>query len=344
MKTIARSFFYLYHAIIQFRNWLYNHGLFRSASVSVPVISVGNISFGGTGKTPMVIWIARQIQKAGYPVVILSRGYKRRSFFAKIISDYAKVRASLRSAGDEPYLIAKKLPGVPVIVSKNRAKGARKAIRRFHPRVILLDDGFQHRRLGRSFDIVLLDNPGVLNSNVMLREPTKSLRRADTVVFTKYDRFDNSSQIVLDMVKAFACPVFHAKFAPAAIRNDTESYPPEHLKGKTVFLVSGIGNPDYFKLVVENMKAHVSRAFVYRDHARYSRWRIRGILKKFNASSADYVLTTEKDWHKVRKWIPENCPFYYLDIEMSTHRDGLLKKLVFDAAYLNPEGDEQSIE
>ncbi|MFC1731804.1 tetraacyldisaccharide 4'-kinase, partial [candidate division KSB1 bacterium] len=329
IDLLLRPVFGLYHIFIQIRNYLYNHGLFRSTHVSVPVISVGNVSFGGTGKTPMAAWIARQIQREGFPVVIVSRGYKRRSIFVKIVSDYAKVRSRLRSAGDEPYLIAKKLPGVPVVVSRNRVRGARKAIRRFSPRVIVLDDGFQHRKLGRNFDIVLLDNPKALKTNVGLREPTRNLRRADTVVFTKYDRYQQHEEIVHDMTQAFACPVFHAKYIPVAIRNDTTEHAGKYLKGKTVFIVSGIGNPHYFRLVVEKAGAHVSRMFTYRDHARYSRWRVRSIIKKFKASSADLVLTTEKDWYKFKKWLPEDGPYYYVDVEMAIHREGLIKNLIF---------------
>ncbi|MFC1555990.1 tetraacyldisaccharide 4'-kinase [candidate division KSB1 bacterium] len=339
---MLRLLFGIYHIFIQIRNFFFNHGLFREVSLSVPVVSVGNVSFGGTGKTPMVIWLAKQIQKEGFPVVILSRGYKRRSFFPKIVSDYAKVLSSLRAAGDEPYLVAKKLPGVPVIVARNRVRGARKAIKRFNPRVILLDDGFQHRKLARKFDIVLLDKPQALKSNVRLREPVKNLRRADTVVFTKYDQYEKAQDIVQDFVQAFACPVFHAKYEPVAIRNDVQMHEAEKLKGKTVFLVAGIGNPKYFRHIVKDIGAHVTREFLYQDHAKYSRWRIRRILKKFDSCSADYLITTEKDWHKLKKWIPDNCPFYYLDIEMDIHRPGLLKNLVFEAAYLSQE--ESSVE
>lgn len=337
MNIFLKPVVFLFHLLVQVKNFLYNHRLFKATHLPVPVVSVGNVAFGGTGKTPMVIWIARQIQKADIPVVILSRGYKRRSIFAKIVSDYTKVRVGLRSAGDEPYLVAKKLPGVPVIVCKNRVRGARKAIRHFNPRVILLDDGFQHRKLGRNFDIVLLDSPLSLHGNKILREPVKNLRRTDTVVFTKFDQFEKADEIIQDMVKAFACSVFHAKFIPVGICNDEKREPAEFLKGKTVFLVSGIGNPKYFKHVVKNAGSHVSRIFKYRDHAKYSRFRVRRIIKKFNTSSADMILTTEKDWHKLKKWVPEGCKFYYLDIDMSIHREGLMKKLIFDAAYLTPE-------
>jgi len=342
MSLIAKPVMAFFHFFIQIRNLFYRIGLFKATHMPVPVVSVGNVSFGGTGKTPLTIWIAREVQRAGFPVVVLSRGYKRFSIFSRIVSDYARVRTGLRSAGDEPYLIARKLPGVPVIVSRNRVRGARKAVKRFSPRLILLDDGFQHRKIGRNFDIVLLDSPSVLHGDSLLREPVRSLRRADTVVFTKCDQYDDAEKIVQDMMQAFACSVFHAKYTPADIRNDQTAHPAEFLQGKTVFLVSGIGNPRYFKHIVERAGSHVSRKFTFRDHARYSRRRIRRILRKFETSSADMVLTTEKDWHKLNRWVPPGCRFYYLDIDISIHRSGLFRKLVFDAAYLTPE--ENNIE
>lgn len=336
MNFAIRSLQTCYHFFIQIRNYLYNHGLFRVTDILIPVVSVGNISFGGTGKTPMVIWIARQIQKAGFTVVILSRGYKRRSCFTRIVSDTAKIRLSARvlGAGDEPYLIAHKLPGVPVIVSKNRVRGASKAKKLFKPNVILLDDGFQHRKLERKVDIVLLDSPESLHNNVCLREPLKNLRRADVVVFTKYDLYENAADIQKEMVKTLSCPVFRAQYKPEFIRNDEQKYPATILNKKTVWLVAGIAKPEYFKHKIKQVGAHISREFIYKDHARYSRWRMRRMIRKFRDSSADYLITTEKDWHKLKRWIPTDIPCYYLDIDVDIHRASLFLKLIFDAAYL----------
>ena len=334
MNFAIRSLQTCYHFFVQIRNYLYNHGLFKVTNLLVPVVSVGNISFGGTGKTPMVIWIAQQIRKAGFTVVILSRGYKRRSYFTKVVSDTKKIRLSRRRAGDEPYLIAHKLPGVPVVVSKNRVRGASKSKKWFKPNVILLDDGFQHRRLRRTVDIVLLDSPEALHNSVFLREPLKSLRRADVVVFTKYDLYKNAADIQKEMVKTLSCPVFRAQYEPAFIRNDEQKHPAAILDKKTVWLVAGIAKPEYFRHTIKQAGAHVSREFMYRDHARYSRRRMRRIIRKFRDSSANYLITTEKDWHKLKRWIPPETPCYYLDIDVEIHRASLFLKLIFDAAYL----------
>ncbi|KPK90302.1 hypothetical protein AMJ80_08550, partial [bacterium SM23_31] len=237
-------------------------------------------------------------------------------------------------AGDEPFLIARKLPGVPVIVSKNRVRGALKAKKRFKPDVILLDDGFQHRRLERKVDIVLLDSPEILHNNIFLREPLKNLRRADVVIFTKYDLYENAEDIQEEMVKTLSCPVFRAQYKPAFIRNDEQEHPIALLDKKTVWLVAGIAKPEYFIHAIKQMGAHVSRKFLYKDHARYSRWKVRRIIRKFRTSSADYLITTEKDWHKLKRWILPDTPFYYLDIDVEIHRASLFLKLISDAAYL----------
>ncbi len=324
----------IFHTIVQIRNYFYTHGIFRTVEVSVPVVSIGNISFGGTGKTPLVIWIAQELQKAGFQPVILSRGYKRKSYFTKIVSDTEKVRIGRRHAGDEPYLMASKLKGVPVVVSRNRVKGASKAIKRFKPDVILLDDGFQHRRIARHVDIVLIDSPETLNGAKLTREPLKNLRRADVVVFTKYDSYENAPEILKRMVKTFSCPVFRSAYKSVSIRNVNSSLPASVLDKKTIWLVAGVGKPDYFKHTVENTGSYVSRTFFYNDHAQYSRWKVCRIMRKFKSSSADYLLTTEKDWHKMKKWIPEDAPCYYLDVDVKIHRSSLLLKLIYDATYL----------
>ncbi|MFC1553498.1 tetraacyldisaccharide 4'-kinase [candidate division KSB1 bacterium] len=324
----------LYHYLIRLRNYLFDHGLFRSKRVSVPVISVGNISFGGTGKTPVVIWIARQIKEGGFLPVVISRGYKRKSLFARIVSDTKEIKTRRIWAGDEPFLMAHKLKGIPVVVSRNRVRGAHKAIKRFKPDAIILDDGFQHRKIKRNVDIVLVDSPETLNNKTLLREPIKSLRRAHAILFTKYDQYKDSEDIKDNMVKVLSCPVFKSRFEPVFIRNDKGKIPADVLDKKTVWIIAGIGNPKYFEHTVLGLGSYISRKFIYRDHARYPRWRVKRIIKKFKNSSADYLLTTEKDWYKVKKWIPDDVPGFYLDIDMKIDRSKLLLKLIYDLTYL----------
>lgn len=340
MNIFLRTTQSFYHFFVQIRNYMYNHGLFRICEVSVPVVSVGNITFGGTGKTPTVIWMARQIRDKGFKVVVISRGYKRRSIFTCVVSDTDKVRISRWRAGDEPYLMAHKLKGVPIIVSRKRINGAIKAVKKFKPDIILLDDGFQHRKMKRNIDIVLIDNPDIIHNNTLLREPLKNLRRADVVMFTKYDQFENAEEAHKQMVDRLSCPVFHSGYKLNGLYNDSKELPPSALQKKTVWLVAGIGNPEYFKHTVEQAGSHVSRTFFYHDHAHYSRWRIRSIIRKFEGSSANYLITTEKDWHKLKKWIPKDCPFYYLDIDVDINRSNLLMKLIYDTTYLQKVEDD----
>ncbi len=335
MNIFSRILVSFFHIIVLIRNSLYNKKIFRTVSVTTPVVSVGNISFGGTGKTPLVIWIARQIKEAGFSAVIVSRGYKRRSRLNKIVSDEEKILVSRRTAGDEPYLMAKKIPGVPVIVSKSKVKGAQLAKKKFNPRVIILDDGFQHRKLYRNMDIVLVDSPNTLKKKTLLREPPGSLKRANGVIFTKYDQFEDFEEFEKEVVPKLSCTVFKAKFKPVRIVNDRSSYEASYLKGKTVWLVAGIGNPKYFRKLVEDLGAHVSKTYIYRDHAAYSRFRTRRIMKKFVASTADILLTTEKDWYKFKRWIPADSVCYYLDIDMDITRGAIFRKFIFDSAYLD---------
>ena len=335
MNVALRGLQKIFHFVTQIRNYFFNHGLFRIREVKVPVVSVGNITFGGTGKTPTVIKIAEEIRNNGFKVVIISRGYKRWSFFSRIVSDTEKIRMSLRRAGDEPYLLANKLKGVPVIVSKKRFKGASKAIKKFNPDIILLDDGFQHRKLKRTVDVVLIDSPEILANNTLMREPVKNLRRADMVVFTKYDQFKNAEEVHQQMVDLMSCPVFHARYKINRLKNEKEEQPVSVLDKQTVWLIAGIGKPDYFKHIIEQAGSYVSRTFFYNDHAGYSRWKIRRILRKFKSSSAKYLITTEKDWHKLKRWIPPDVPCYYLEIDIDINRLSLFMKQIYDAAYLH---------
>jgi len=335
MNVLLKIPLKFYHFVTYIRNSLYNRGIFRIVNVEIPVISVGNLSFGGTGKTPMTIWIARNIQEAGFQVVILSRGYKRKSWFAKIVSDKENMLISKKAAGDEPYLMAKKLKGVPVIVSKNRVRGANLAKKRFQPRVIILDDGFQHRKIVRNMDIVLMDSPETLRNNTPLRETAASLRRANAVIFTKYDQFENVNEFEKEMKQKLSCSVFLAKFKAVKLINESSIHGADYLKGKTVWMVAGIGNPKYFRKIVENLGAHVSKSYIYRDHAKYPKWKTKKILKKFAQSTADLLLTTEKDWYKFKKHMPADSICYYLDIDMDIIRGKILLKGIFDSASLS---------
>ena len=188
VSLLMVPFSFLYGTAVALRNWLYNRGIKVSHRLDCRVISVGNLSVGGTGKTPMVECFARRLHGDGRGVAILSRGYRGKGKGTVIVSDGVNLLVDDRYAGDEPYLLASRLRSVPVIVNRDRVKGAEKALHRFHSKYLILDDGFQYRRLQRDLDVVLVDfqsSPQRLLPAGPLREPWRNLRRADLIFLTK---------------------------------------------------------------------------------------------------------------------------------------------------------------
>lgn len=189
VQTMLRPASILWALAAGTRNLLYDRGIAPVFRLPVPVVSIGNITVGGTGKTPLVIETARRLMEEGRRPLVLSRGYRSRGSGTRIVSDGRQTLLGADEAGDEPYLIARRLRGVPVVVDPDRVRGGREGVRRFEPGIVLLDDGFQHRRLGRDLDVVVLDavDPfgryAVLPSG-FLREPFGGLARADIFVVT----------------------------------------------------------------------------------------------------------------------------------------------------------------
>ena len=179
-----------YWGAVLWRNLFYTIGFFVTRHLPVPVISVGNLTVGGTGKTPAVIYLAQKLQENGFKPAVLSRGYGRRTTGTVVVSDGEKCLAGWEKGGDEPYLMAKRLSGIPVVVDELRYRGGCFIVEKFHPDVILLDDAFQHRALARDLDIVLLNSQDSPEAYKMLpygklREPPFHLRRADVLIWTK---------------------------------------------------------------------------------------------------------------------------------------------------------------
>ena len=190
----------VYGGVVKIRRIFYKNGILISKKLSCPIISIGNITVGGTGKTPMTIYVAQVVKNLGYKVAIISRGYKGKAEkIGGIVSDGKGLLMTPENAGDEPYLMANRLKDVQVIVGKNRFDAGRLAIRKFDPDVIVLDDGFQHLMLQRDLDMVLLDyhrpfGNGHLLPRGVMREPVSALLHADAIILTKSDtRNDNET-------------------------------------------------------------------------------------------------------------------------------------------------------
>jgi len=291
LKGALLPFAFVYGAVIALRATLFGAGLFPVERVRVPVISVGNLTLGGTGKTPFVIMLAGLLsERFARKTVVLIRGY----------------------GIDEQELLKARLKESLVLVGRDRAKSARAALNAVPDATILLDDGFQHHRLHRDMDIVLVDtrNPfgnGCLVPCGILREPITGIRRASVVVLTKTDKSlvdtDQLQQrlknIQSDLV--FAEAVHRPLFLYGVVSRQTVEF--DRVKDRKVLLVSSIGDPAYFEKTVEDLGPRIQGHSAYPDHHNYLERDVEAIIKRRSETGAEYIITTEKDAVKLERLI-----------------------------------------
>ena len=306
-----------YGMLVRLRRILYDHGIFRTRRLPCGVISIGNLTVGGTGKTPMTIYLADLLKNSGYRPVVISRGYKGRAEKkGGVVSDRDKILLGADIAGDEPFLMAQRLEGIPVLVGADRFKAGMKAVNNFFPDVIVLDDAFQHCRLHRDMDIVLIDDKSFLGNRHLLprgilREPASSMARADLFVLTRCDGGKSRSYELLSEM-ASGKPVFKSSHEPyvCGIYNGekagTEVGIPldasrnfDFLKKANVFVFSGIAKNEEFLNTVESLFGRVAGVLAFDDHHRYSEPDFRRISEEAKKCAADYIVTTEKDYVKI---------------------------------------------
>lgn len=268
------------------------------------VVSIGNITTGGTGKTPAVLMLSGWAKENGYNVAVLSRGY-RGSYTSEseIVTDGNDVLLSPDVSGDEPWMMANTLKGVPIIVSKSRYRGGLRANQSFGSNFFILDDGFQHILLKRDMDIVLLDakNPfgnGHLLPRGPLREPLSGLKRADAFIFTRSGDISTARHESYFSNK----PVYRGDHIPGRIilPNSGKEYDPSFIKGKRVTAFSGIAEPESFKESLLKLGADVLSFSAFGDHYPFNQNDIEKIRKKHEALRGEIFITTEKDWARIK--------------------------------------------
>lgn len=314
----------IYGMIIWFRNKLYEKKIYRSLKIeNSKVISVGNISVGGTGKTPVIKFLAVYLKGMGFKVAILSRGYRRKSQGTVVVSDGKTILVGIDRAGDEPYLLARQLNKIPVVVERDRYKGALFIEQRFEPDIILLDDGYQHRRLHRDLDIVLIDasvefGNGFLLPAGFLREPISSLKRADLIWFTRVDQSKNFDRLFKQIRNISSCPIVTSNHrAEEIIQASTGNrLALSHLNQKRVLLFSGIANPASFEKTVINLGAKVVHHVKFSDHYQCKKSDINKLILTAQNVNADMILTTEKDYVRIIDLLPKLSNIYFLTIEI----------------------------
>ncbi len=294
-----------YSAIIRLRNFLYSKKWLKTHLANAIVFSVGNITAGGTGKTPLVIWLCNKITQ-NYGCAILTRGYKAQNY------------------GDEPAILADSCPDAKVIVNPDRVAAAAEAVNRFGAKVLIMDDGFQHRRLGRDLDIITIDSTSPFGYDKMLpagllREPIAALKRAGAAVITRCDQTEEAELSQIEKKLQSINPdmiIARAIHAPVCAKSiDSRQIRLEELRGKKVFAFCGIGNPEAFLNTIKRLGAELVGSKTYNDHHNYTANDIAQISQQAERLKTDLILTTEKDRTKIIL-NSQQMPLAYLAVEL----------------------------
>jgi tetraacyldisaccharide 4'-kinase len=341
---LTRAFLFggskVFQTAIKLRRWLYNVRIFRDKTLGVQVIAIGNLTLGGTGKTPVVEKFARELRDAGRTVAILSRGYRSKpaplhiQFLNKIllredqtpprvVSDGKSLLLDSEMAGDEPYMLASNLKDVVVLVDKDRVKSGRYAIEKFGCDTLLLDDGFQYWELrGRRHDVVLIDcqqpfGNGHLLPRGTLREPPSHLARAQTIFITKSD--GNTAGLRARIAKhnseagLIEC-VHHPLYFEDVFSGERKGL--DFLKGKKVASLSGIAQPESFEQSLVKLGGELVYSKRFVDHHRFTQQEILNAINRSKKRQAEIIITTQKDAVRFPKIDRRDLPIYFMRVEI----------------------------
>ncbi|MFH1214167.1 MAG: tetraacyldisaccharide 4'-kinase [Candidatus Neomarinimicrobiota bacterium] len=333
LKWLMYPAAWLYGLITRLRNLLYDRRIFASVKMPVPVIAVGNITAGGTGKTPFVIALAEFLTGKGFRIAIITRGYHRQTKGQVIVADGQQILATSQQAGDEPYMMAQKLSGVVIIADADRVAAAQTAVDRFACNLIIADDAFQHRRIDRDLDIVLWDRQAAPKDEALLpagrlRESLCGLKRADFVVFTKSDEIPADQQACLQSVNP------HLKFfaAPLAITavcdRSGRAVAPADLALLNVLAFCGLGNHMQFEATVRQLNLNLVTFRRFSDHHKYTESDLRHLVDEARQMQCPFLITTEKDAVNLPKTVQESDKILILKIELKL--DEKLKAAVLE--------------
>jgi tetraacyldisaccharide 4'-kinase len=335
---------WIWNAVAQAKLWLYRHRLLHDQPLGCLVVVVGNLTAGGTGKTPVVEKFARALHDRGRKVAILSRGYKSKAppFWKKwwwglthaeeppprVVSDGTRVLLDSEQAGDEPFMLARNLPGVVVLVDKNRVKSGAYAIKHFGCDTLVLDDGFQYLALKGRLNLLLVDktNPfgnGHLLPRGILREPIKHLRRASYVFLTKSNgQRDLELEALIqehnpgvDIIECAHRPQYLQRFG-VPVDAEGAREPLAFLKGRRVFAFSGIATPESFEKFLRDLGSLLVGRERYLDHYRYEEEDLAELFALAQREGAECLITTEKDAVRITEGHACPLPLYYLRLEI----------------------------
>ncbi len=327
LESFLLIFSLFYGAIVRLRSKLYDFGMLSSHSLPCRVISIGNLTAGGTGKTPMTVFVAQMLRDLGYRVVVISRGYRgEMEDSGGIVSDGETIFTGPDQAGDEPYLMAGLLQGVPVVVGRRRYEAGMLAVERFHPDVVVLDDAFQHLRLKRDLNLLLLDHRSPLGNGFViprgrLREPLSAIERADAVIFTRSAHAAHPIQ--LQRLPA-SLPSFYTTHRPVLrkIDPDCRFFLPgsadlsSMIRGKRIAAFAGLADNKQFFHSLESAGCDLVAAFSFGDHHRYDEKELDRIVETAHEKSADILVTSLKDFVKTREKTDWSLQLIVIDVSI----------------------------
>jgi tetraacyldisaccharide 4'-kinase len=334
-KFLLQLVYPFYAAGVKIRLALYRANIFKTYKLNTPVISVGNISFGGTGKTPCAAFIANYLHSEGWKVAILSRGYKRESKGIIEVSNGQKILCSPNISGDEPYLLAEQCPGVRVIVDSDRYSAGLLTEQNADIDVFVLDDGYQHIKLHRDLNILLLDATTDLNVNSNFREPLQAMDRADAVMITRSSQLANR-ELYRRRIEKYCLPktpIFFADHNISGFRSLFEigrNISNISLNSLAVVTLSGIGNPERFAYDLQKLGLKILKNFIFDDHHRYTQSDLEYAMQEAKQLGAEAIISTEKDAVNISPEImPEQkIPIYLAQLEFKCEDSEKLKQLL----------------
>lgn len=338
VRCFLRILAMVYGAGVQIRNLLYETGVLKARHVPCRVVCIGNITAGGTGKTPVTVMTARLLMDRGVKTSVVSRGYKRKGKASLVVSEGDGPLVSPEDAGDEPHILASLLPGVPVVVGSDRHAAAMFAYDRFKPDIIICDDAFQHRRLYRDIDIVAApaDNPigsEYLLPRGLLRESPYGLKRAKAVVVTRMEASHDRERISR-MVRFYAREpeLFWCQIKISGLREPgkTELLDISAISGKKITALSNNADPSSFYKMLEERGADIVLKKQFNDHHRYTPDEIDSVMNQAVQAGAELIIMTAKDERNLPDTSPvKEIPLLVLDItaELIENEDGFVKMI-----------------
>lgn len=337
IRILSAPFAAVFYFIIKIRNLLFDNGILKITKSSAKIISIGNITVGGSGKTPAVIYVTEILKKAGKKVGVLSRGYRRKSKGYLLVSDGSEIKCSVDECGDEMYYLSTDT-NVPTSVCEKRVIGTENFLKDVELDTIVLDDAYQHRWIHRDLDILIIDQRFLMKTNDidqnmmpmgMMREPFSAIDRADAIIINR--KFSDKKPIPQKLEKYFkGKDVFNGYYQTSGFYDvkSFQYYPVSDFVGQKSLIVCGIARPYSFLGVLEQNNIDFANKMIFSDHKDYTIKEVQAIRKQFYDTNAHSVLTTQKDAVKFSKFSKEldDIDIYFLKIELKIEEEELFVK------------------